>query len=74
MIDGLKECFGDSPRGLLLIASMSSSENLYDESMTSSILKMAKNNKESVAGFICQNRIDKDDGFLYVRILFKFFF
>eukprot|EP01080_Neovahlkampfia_damariscottae_P003972 gene3972-7228_t len=65
VIDGLKECFNNQPKGLLLIASMSSSGNLYDNSMTSSILNMAKENSESVAGFICQNRVDQDDGFLY---------
>jgi hypothetical protein len=45
---------------------MSSSGNLYDNSMTSSILKMANEYKDSIAGFICQNRFDKDDAFLYV--------
>jgi orotidine 5'-phosphate decarboxylase subfamily 1 len=59
------------PRGVLLIAEMSSSHHLASGTYTIETFKMAQTHREFVTGFICQKRYDygKDpnaDGFIYM--------
>lgn len=51
-------------QGILLIAEMSNKNNLLDSNYKQKTLNLAISNKNSVTGFICQKKIDKDD-FIY---------
>lgn len=55
-LDGCNE-----PRGILLLAEMSSSNNLITPEYTRKVFKMAEANEGTVAGFICQNGLLKDE-------------
>ena len=50
----------------LLIAQMSTSDNLIDKEYTTKVISIAKRNRDAVAGFITQRRLtDDDDGFIH---------
>ena len=54
----------NNSQGILLIAEMSNKNNLLDSKYKQETFKLALENKNSVCGFICQKKIDKDD-FIY---------
>ncbi len=60
VIKGLQEVGQPLGRGLLLLAQMSSSDNLLTEEYTRQAVKMAKEHKDFVAGFIAQEKLDDE--------------
>jgi uridine monophosphate synthetase len=56
--------FKEKEIGVLLIAEMSSTNNLIDETYTENIKNIAENNKDTVLGFICQNKISTYNNFI----------
>jgi uridine monophosphate synthetase len=63
-VQGLKEVGLEKGRGCILLAQMSSSGNLLSEEYTASIVKMAQEHKDFVIGFVTQNTVLNDDGFI----------
>lgn len=62
-IDGLRKHTLLNNGSLLLIAQMSSSNNLIDKEYTKRTIELANKNKDIVLGFICQEKLD--DTFLH---------
>jgi len=62
-IDGLRKNALLNNCLLLLIAQMSSNNNLIDNEYTKKTIELANNNKDIVLGFICQEKLD--DKFLH---------
>jgi len=58
----------DQERGLLLLAEMSSKDNMYTSDYTKGCVKLAQKNKGFVLGFICQSAkvLGKESSFLYM--------
>ena len=57
IIDGLKQNCLDNSCGILLIAQMSTKNNLINESYTSSVVELAMSNPDVVLGFISQEKL-----------------
>lgn len=66
IIDGLKQQGLPKERGLLLIAEMSSKDNLADRKYSEKTLEFAKKNKDFVIGFIAQHQLTDDPDFIYL--------
>jgi len=68
IVEGLKKVGMNSPNksGLLLIAEMSSKDNYITPDYTRASVKLAEEHKDFVIGFICQNRLSNDPGFLHM--------
>lgn len=60
IIKGLNPIDTHSPRGLLLLAQISSSGNLIDETYIKKTVAMAEQNKDFVMGFIAQQQLSED--------------
>ncbi len=65
IIDALKEVGLPKKRGLLLIAQMSSKDNLVN-SYAQKTIEMAEDNKDFVIGFICQEKLSDDPGVVHI--------
>lgn len=65
IIDGLRENCLENQCGILLIAQMSTKDNLIDRQYTAATINMALNNKDVVSGFICQEKLINSDVFVY---------
>jgi uridine monophosphate synthetase len=63
-IDGLREVGGHKNRGLLLVAQMSSKDNLLDENYTKKCVEMAEKNSDFVIGFIAQEKLTTNENFI----------
>lgn len=55
-----------SNKGILLVAEMSSSNNLIDNTYRDAVISFANKFKKNVLGFICQEKISKDNSFVYL--------
>ncbi len=66
IIEGLQKIGQPKGNGLLLIAELSSKNNLIDEDYTKQTVELAKCYPEFVVGFICQNRLTEDPNFLHM--------
>ena len=66
IIAGLAEGAQDKPRALLLLAEMSSANNLFTESYTQKTLEMAAQFPEFVIGFISQRKLSSDPSCIYM--------
>jgi len=64
IIKGLKEIGLRKNRGLLLLAQMSSKDNLLDDEYTKKCIKMAKEHSDFVIGFIAQEKLIDDENFI----------
>jgi len=65
IIHALKEVGLSAGRGLLLIAQMSSKDNLVNSYLNNTIA-MAEQNKDFVFGFICQEQLLPDPGLVHI--------
>ena len=65
IIEGLRKIGLAQQRGLLLLAQMSSQDNLLNDDYTRQAAKLAIEYPDFVMGFICQERFLEDDGFIY---------
>jgi uridine monophosphate synthetase len=50
----------------LLIAQSSAKDNFIDDTYTKKTIQLANKNASKIAGFICQQAVDKDSNFLYL--------
>jgi uridine monophosphate synthetase len=66
IIAGLAEVGIPKQRGLLLLASMSSADNLFSEEYSQRTLEMAEANAEFVFGFIAQKKLSNDSKWIYM--------
>lgn len=66
IISGLSEVGLPKNRGLLLLASMSSKDNLLDAAYSEKTLKMAEQFPEFVMGFIAQKRLSDNPQWIYM--------
>ncbi len=66
IVNGLKEACEDYGTKLLLIAQLSSAENLIDSNYTQACVEMAKKHADFVVGFICQKRLIKNSDFWHL--------
>lgn len=66
IVEALKKGAKEKERGLVLIAQMSSHDNLITEHYSQAAVQMAKNNNEWVCGYICQERIDDSPGAIHM--------
>jgi len=58
ILDGIRSVCIENSCGVLLIAEMSSQDNLLDVTYTNKIVEMARQNRDIVVGFIAQHRLD----------------
>ena len=65
IVQGLAETGQSEPRGLLLLASMSSSGNLFSSDYTRQTLAMAEQYPETVMGFVAQQRVSPDPRWIH---------
>ncbi|OGH59500.1 MAG: orotidine 5'-phosphate decarboxylase [Candidatus Magasanikbacteria bacterium RIFCSPHIGHO2_01_FULL_33_34] len=65
-IEGLKINGMHKGRGLLLIAQMSSKDNLTTKEYTQNTIELAKNNQDFVIGFISMKKLDDNPGFIHM--------
>jgi len=70
IIDGLKKNSKD--KGLILLAEMSTKNNLFSEEYTKEVVKLGLENSDFVIGFICQNKICTHPGFIHFTPGVKF--
>ena len=66
IITGLKKTAPEKNRGILLLAQMSSAENLIDASYSKRVVEMAEQHQDLVVGFICQGACSTNPGFIYM--------
>jgi len=66
IIEGLKKVGLQKERGLLLLAEMSSKENLLDEAYSKKAIELAEKHKEFVIGFISMGKLSSNPGFLHM--------
>lgn len=66
VIRGLQEASQHKQRGLLLLAEMSSENNLTDEKYAQKTLQMAEQFPEFVIGFIAQHKLNDDPRWIYM--------
>lgn len=66
IIAGLAEGASGHSRGLLLLAEMSSANNLFTESYTQKTVEMAAQFPEFVIGFISQKKLSSDPSWIYM--------
>ena len=66
IIEGLKAVGLPKGRALLLLAQMSSRDNLFDEEYSQDTVSMAKEHSDFVIGFIAQQRLLKDPSFIHM--------
>lgn len=66
IIRGLAEVGMNKQRGLLMLAQMSSENNLLDPIYAQNTLEMAREFPEFVMGFIAQNKLDDDPRWIYM--------
>jgi len=66
IIDGLKQVGLPLNRGLLLLAEMSSAGSLATGQYTEQAVKLAKENKDFVIGFICQRKLTDDPDLIHM--------
>lgn len=64
IIEGLKEVGMHKGRGLLLLAQMSSKDNLLDEKYAKKCVEIAKEHSDFVMGFIAQEKLVDDENFI----------
>lgn len=65
LIEGLKQIGLPKGRALLLLAEMSSTQNLITSNYTSQTIELAKAHRDFVIGFIAQHRLVDQPDFLY---------
>lgn len=65
IIEGLKSVNKNNHRGCLLLAEMSSANNLLDTNYVSETIKLAKQHNDFVTGFIAQKRLLAEPDFIY---------
>lgn len=65
IVQGLAESGQSEPRGVLLLAGMSSNGNLFSEQYTQQTLQMAEQFPETVMGFVSQHRISPDPRWIH---------
>lgn len=66
IIEGLKEAGMEKQRGLLLLAQMSSKQNLFTADYVNATVEMALKNKDFVIGFIAQNKLIDEPQFIHM--------
>lgn len=66
IVEGLKEVGFDKKRALLLLAEMSSKDNLLDADYAQKTLTMAEQFPDFVIGFIAQNKLSDDHRWMYM--------
>jgi len=66
IIDGLRKVGLSRGSGLLLLAQMSSKDNLLDSKYTAKCVELANKYNDYVFGFICQNQLSKDPGMVHM--------
>lgn len=66
IIQGLAEVGVKLQRGLLLLAEMSSADNLLTPEYAKKTLQMAEKNREFVIGFISQRKLSDDPSWIYM--------
>ncbi len=66
IIEGLKTVGMPKGRGLLLLAQMSSKDNLLTDEYTKKTVEYSKMNADFVIGFIAQSKLENDPRFLYL--------
>ncbi len=64
VIQGLKK--GSKDQALLLLAQMSSKENLMDAAYTDKVTKLAEEHSDFVGGFISMKQVTKDPAFIHM--------
>ncbi|CAF0741016.1 unnamed protein product [Brachionus calyciflorus] len=67
-VQGLKEAAlqYDEPKGCLLIAQLSCKNNLIDKTYTEKTVKLAEEHSDFIFGFICQNKLTDNPGFIHI--------
>lgn len=65
-IEGLAEVGIKKQRGLLLLAEMSSANNLFTADYTKKTVSMAEENSDFVIGFIAQNKLSPNPQWIYM--------
>lgn len=66
IIEGIKAVADGKGQGLLLIAQMSSKDNMLDEAYTKKTVELAQQHKDIVIGFISQEKISDDPAMLHM--------
>ena len=65
VISGLRGVGVENSRGLLLLAQMSSAENLFTPEYTQKTLELAEKFADFVIGFVAQKKLDENPGWIY---------
>ncbi|MBV8802357.1 MAG: orotidine-5'-phosphate decarboxylase [Gammaproteobacteria bacterium] len=66
IIEGLREVGLDKKRAVLLLAEMSSANNLFDREYAQKTLHMAEQFRNFVIGFIAQKKLSDDNSWIYM--------